>query len=1203
MPITQIISASDNETGSKPSTPLVPDMLSRISRRHHRLSKSLSKLKHLRSRSESSSSIDSAEQQDMKTGLNEVYSDNADDYDDDGLSNDNADDLAKSKYMMKSIAGLLTTASVYAGMNNAQEMNTLTRIDSEESDSNESGQANLGENEVRSKKENLQKPSPDALRSDKRSLTLFDFSVTKEKLSKENVTKLRERFCLEEQESFLYDFPAWLLKDVLVQGHIFITMKHFLFFAYLPRNPRSVKMSGNLNIRTKLLRSTRYWCVLKNHLFSMYASSTELYFPVLTIDLRDVQKIEPQKSSLNRNTMKAFKLYTSESTFKFNADSEFSAKSWINALKKEQFAAQNSENNSISLKIPLPNVIEIDDQPIVDKALTLRLRALESSQTYAIDDFMFVFMDGSGSQVKDSLCQQLAALQQSGVSTLYNDISAKNAISSDEKGLSATAELRKVEKDDSKDSKYSTVQNPAVPSSENGKKGKFELRERRNSWFRRAKCLEDSQIEDVEEIYKDATDEIDSYTNSAIQAQEGEDNQEQGVDWKQSHLKNFAEMWAAKPIHYRNKHIEFEKDDPYLTKETEDISANERFRFHFKFNKDMSLISTYYTYLNRNVPVYGKIYVSNDVLCFRSLLPGSSTHMVLPLVDVETCYKEKGFRFGYFVLVVVIHGHEELFFEFSTEVARDDIECILLKLLDSIYTSSREGSNVSTTSVGDVQHNPDSAKLKLFEDKINAEGFEVPLMIDENPHYKTSITPNKSYKFGLLTIGSRGDVQPYIALAKGLLKEGHQVVIITHSEFRDFVENHGIQFEEIAGNPVELMSLMVENESMNVKMLREASSKFRGWIDALLQTSWEVCNRRKLDILIESPSAMVGIHITEALQIPYFRAFTMPWTRTRAYPHAFIVPDQKRGGNYNYLTHVLFENVFWKGISGQINKWRVETLGLAKTNLFLLQQNNVPFLYNVSPTIFPPSIDFSEWVRVTGYWFLDDKSTFKPPSELEKFISEARSKGKKLVYIGFGSIVVSNAKEMTEALVEAVVEADVYCILNKGWSERLDDKGAKKVEVNLPKNILNIENIPHDWLFPQVDAAVHHGGSGTTGASLRAGLPTIIKPFFGDQFFYAGRVEDIGVGIALKKLNSQTLAQALKVATTNKVMKDRAELIKKKISKEDGVKTAISAIYNELEYARSVTLSKVKGPRKNDDNVDKTKLPSGETTDEAWTMI
>lgn len=231
----------------------------------------------------------SSEQQELQDSPNEARSDD----DENGYNNDNADDLAKSKYMMKSIAGLLTTASVYAGMNNAQEMNVLSQVDSEESDSSDSFQENIGRNEVKSKKENLKtKSHPEVPRLDKRKPTLFDFSITREKLSKDNVAKLRQRFCLDEQEPFLNDFPAWLLKDVLVQGHIFITTKHFLFFAYLPKNPRSVKMSGNLNIRTKLIRSTRYWCVLKNHLFSMYTSSTELYFPVLTIDLREVQKLK-----------------------------------------------------------------------------------------------------------------------------------------------------------------------------------------------------------------------------------------------------------------------------------------------------------------------------------------------------------------------------------------------------------------------------------------------------------------------------------------------------------------------------------------------------------------------------------------------------------------------------------------------------------------------------------------------------------------------------------------------------------------------------------------------------------------------------------------------------------------------------------------------------------------------------------------------
>lgn len=193
-------------------------------------------------------------------------------------------------------------------------------------------------------------------------------------------------------------------------------------------------------------------------------------------------------------------------------------------------------------------------------------------------------------------------------------------------------------------------------------------------------------------------------------------------------------------------------------------------------------------------------------------------------------------------------------------------------------------------------------------------------------------------------------MQPYIALAKGLLAENHKVKIVTHEEFKPWVESYGIEFATIAGNPAELMSLMVTHKSLSVGFLKEAKEKFTGWIGDLLQSSWNAC--QDADVLIESPSAMAGIHIAEKLQIPYFRAFTMPWTRTRAYPHAFVVPEQKRGGSYNYLTHIIFENVFWKGISGEVNKWREQVLMLPKTNLERLEQNKVPFLYNVSPTVF-----------------------------------------------------------------------------------------------------------------------------------------------------------------------------------------------------------------------------------------------------------
>ena len=107
---------------------------------------------------------------------------------------------------------------------------------------------------------------------------------------------------------------------------------------------------------------------------------------------------------------------------------------------------------------------------------------------------------------------------------------------------------------------------------------------------------------------------------------------------------------------------------------------------------------------------------------------------------------------------------------------------------------------------------------------------------------------------------------------------------------------------------------------------------------------------------------------------------------------------------------------------------------------------------------------------------------------------------KKIVYIGFGSIVVKDAKSLTKAVVSAVRRADVRCILNKGWSDRLDNKDKNEIEIELPPEIYNSGTIPHDWLFPRIDAAVHHGGSGTTGATMRAGIPTIIKPFLGISF-------------------------------------------------------------------------------------------------------
>ncbi|MCJ1404267.1 Sterol 3-beta-glucosyltransferase [Xylographa trunciseda] len=693
------------------------------------------------------------------------------------------------------------------------------------------------------------------------------------------------------------------------------------------------------------------------------------------------------------------------------------------------------------------------------------------------------------------------------------------------------------------------------------------------------------------------------------------------------YVEKVSGMWAGGRRHYGDAEgivSEYGMDE--TLDEDDPDGYGSRFRAHFALAKTEKLQATYFGYLHRVLPLYGKIYISNRSFCFRSLLPGTKTKMVLPLKDIENVDKEKGFRFGYSGLVIVIRAFEELFFEFRQSDLRDDCAVTLLHNLESIRFLHESGlltqEDKAEAATAKAEHNMLQAArldghnerdLRNSVDTLARSNGAPPILFDDPRASILNFKPTESMRITCLTIGSRGDVQPYIALCKGFLAEGHRPKIATHAEFEPWIRKHGIDFAPVDGDPAELMRICVENGMFTYSFLKEASVKFRGWIDELLSSAWTAC--QETDLLIESPSAMAGIHIAEALGIPYFRAFTMPWTRTRAYPHAFAVPEHKMGGAYNYVTYVMFDNVFWTAIAGQVNRWRKRELGLRSTNLDKLHPNKVPFLYNFSPSVVVPPLDYSDWIRVTGYWFLDEASDWSPPKELTDFIKTARNDQKKIVYIGFGSIVVSDPAVLTKTVVESVLKADVRCILSKGWSDRLGNKDAMVPEVPLPAEILQIKSAPHDWLFKHIDAAAHHGGAGTTGASLRAGLPTIIKPFFGDQFFFGSRVEDLGVGICLKKLNISVLSRALWEATHSERMIIKAKVIGEQIRKvsksvhrkamptvgrpvaesstiqEKGVETAIQAIYRDLEYAR--TLIKHRGTQLDNENGD----------EESWTFI
>lgn len=1069
----------------------------------------------------------------------------------DSDSQDTVDDFARPSHMAKSFVSMLTTASMYSG--NVTDLVNDPELEAKDTVETDVSGTALVRPLYQSRKRSVFElsmeqrlagtGSPEDLRS--RAFSLCE--------------RLRTQFGIKDDDVFIAEYSCWLLKDVLLQGHIYLTQKHLSFLAFLPKaSSDRTTLTGHLSMETIPPRMARYWAVLKNHTLSLYNKSTDLYFPVLTIDLRFAIRAEVMHDDTGKATW--FRVLTESRSYKFQSDSPHNARSWTGMLKKHIFTIRN-KGDCVTVKIPLQNVIDAEESSIFDAAETIRLKVLESSESFAYDDYFFMFFN-SGPEAFRAITEAIDVWKETEEAlapATLSDSMAKLTLEGKKRSINP---LRFAFRGRSESSSLSQTS----PASE----GPLTVTEQVIERYLTASDGVEEIPDELGNEDEDFPEEINMDDGVATPKVTDKGKKSSTLSrWTPKFIKSATSMWSSNPVHYSERNsLERGSEDEFLANEEERVEMTSRFQSHFSLAESDSLIATYYCYLHRNIPMYGKVYLGGREICYRALVPGFHTKMILPYKDIENCYKEKGFKFGYFGLVIVIHGHEELFLEFSSSLARDDCEFLLLKQLEA---ASDEVSPSDSDSLMSSSKKLEAAKIKFFEDKIHSEaGLEVPIIIEDHPILKTNLSPGRSYKFTLMTIGSRGDVQPYIALGLGLKKEGHQVKIATHKEFEEWILKHGLEFSEIAGNPTELMSLMVTHGSMNIGLVREASGKFRGWIEELLSTSWDAC--QGTEILIESPSAMAGIHIAEALGIPYLRAFTMPWTRTRAYPHAFIVPDEKKGGSYNYLTHVLFENVFWKGTSGQINKWRQETLKLPKTNLGLLQQTKTPFMYNVSPTVLPPPVDFTDWVKVTGYWFLDEAISYDAPKPLVDFIAKAKRDEKKLVYIGFGSIVVSKPKELTKAVVDAVLDAGVRCILNKGWSERLG--GEQQVEVPLPEEIYNSGAVPHDWLLPQMDATVHHGGSGTTGATLRAGLPTIIKPFFGDQFFYASRVEDIGAGIALKKLNAKSLSRALKEATTDQRIISKARSIGERIQKENGVQEAINVIYRDLEYARELILSK-----------------------------
>jgi UDP:flavonoid glycosyltransferase YjiC (YdhE family) len=217
----------------------------------------------------------------------------------------------------------------------------------------------------------------------------------------------------------------------------------------------------------------------------------------------------------------------------------------------------------------------------------------------------------------------------------------------------------------------------------------------------------------------------------------------------------------------------------------------------------------------------------------------------------------------------------------------------------------------------------------------------------------------------------------------------------------------------------------------------------------------------------------------------------------------------------------------------------------------------LPILYGFSPSVIPQPPDWDDRIHITGYWFLDQDDGWTPPQSLIDFLQS----GPPPVYVGFGSMSTRDPESATRLVLQALAQSNQRGIILSGWG------GLHSAD--LPPSVLMVDSVPFSWLFPRLAGVVHHGGAGTTAAGLRAGVPSLVIPFFGDQPFWGQRVFELGVGpapIPLRQLTVDRLSEAIHSMVNDPAIRQRASQLGLKIRAEDGVARAV-AVLQQLDHA------------------------------------
>ncbi|CAN7248153.1 glycosyltransferase [Knoellia sp. LjRoot47] len=409
-------------------------------------------------------------------------------------------------------------------------------------------------------------------------------------------------------------------------------------------------------------------------------------------------------------------------------------------------------------------------------------------------------------------------------------------------------------------------------------------------------------------------------------------------------------------------------------------------------------------------------------------------------------------------------------------------------------------------------------------------------------------------RVNVIAAGSRGDVQPMVALGVGLQRAGHTVTICAGDDFEPLVTSHGVGFvpaglriDELIASELGVAWLGESSRSPwheLAAMRRLVESTVEGYAGAWVPLVGSADLWVSGFLTVHAVDAMVAVgggrHVTTEFA---------PMRPTREGWAGLQPPLPRRSSVANRVAGQALLRTVASVIAVAGDEARVE-MGLPRTGRrgVLDAVRRTPALLAASPTVVPPAPDWEGNPAVTGYWFLDDDPGFVPDARLVSWLGEERT-----AYVGFGSMSTREARPLGELVARAARAAGVRVVLHSG-SAGLESHDHEWVQA--------VGAVPHGWLFPRVSGAVHHGGAGTTAAALRAGVPQAVVAHIGDQPFWGRRVWELGVGarpVRRHALSVEWLTEVLRGFARGEGA-ERARLVGNGIRREDGVGRAVELL-------------------------------------------